>query len=88
MGRTVSPELSDVSRSFDSHFDILNRLVGEPNEGVAQIEGKMCKCLLDTGSQITTLSESYYKRYLSHIPLHDIGNLLQVEAANGSPTPT
>ena len=88
MGRAVGPEVEGhVPPPCNSLNHVLNRLVGEPNEGVAQIEGKLCKCLLDTGSQVTTLSQGYYQRNFSHIPLHDVGDLLRVEAANGSPIP-
>lgn len=39
------------------------------------------KVLLDSGSQVSTLSEDYYQEHLSHLPLHTIQDLLQVETA-------
>lgn len=37
--------------------------------------------MLDSGSQVSTLSEHYYKEQLAHLPLHKITDLLQVETA-------
>lgn len=49
------------------------------------IAEKDYNCLLDTGSQVTTVPNSFYKQNLSHFkPLND---LLEVEAANGQDVP-
>ncbi|XP_043094871.1 uncharacterized protein LOC122345103, partial [Puntigrus tetrazona] len=44
-------------------------------------------CLLDTGSQVTTIPLSFYKKYLSHHPLQSLESLLEVEGANGQSVP-
>ena len=49
------------------------------------INGNKCRCLIDTGSQVTTLSMSYYQSHLRHVKLHDLEENLRVEAANGQP---
>ena len=51
------------------------------------IENQKREYLLDTGSQVTTISHIFYQRYLSRIPLSTINNLLRVEAANGETIP-
>ena len=56
-------------------------MVGPRNETVLDIEGNIVKVLLDSGSQVSTLSEDYYQEHLSHLPLHTINDLLQVETA-------
>ena len=60
-------------------------LIGPANETEVIINGKKVNALLDTGSQITSISESYYKNNLSNYPLVpvDIPNL-KVEQAGGS----
>ena len=60
-------------------------LIGPANETEVIIDGKKVNALLDTGSQITLISESYYKNHLSNYPLVpvDIPNL-KVEQAGGS----
>ena len=45
-------------------------------------------CLVDSGSQISTVSDSYYKKYLAErIPLQALETLVRIEAANGSLIP-
>ena len=60
-------------------------LIGPANETEVIIDGRKVNALLDTGSQITSISESYYKNNLSNYPLVpvDIPNL-KVEQAGGS----
>ena len=87
MGRAVDPEQPEVDISRSSSSRVFDRLVGRANEGTVQIGDKVFKCLLDTGSQVTTLSAAFYKRHFSDISLQNIDDLLQVEAANGSKIP-
>ena len=65
-------------------YEILD-LIGPANETEVIIDGKKVSALLGTGSQITSISESYYKKNLSNyplVPMH-IPNL-KVEQAGGS----
>ena len=62
-------------------------MVGTANEAIAIINGNRCKCLVDTGSQITTMSQSFYESCLPNVRLNSIDSLLQVEGANGLPVP-
>ena len=66
---------------------IVEKMVGTANEAVAIINGNRCKCLLDTGSQITTLSKSFYESHFPNVPLRSIDDFLRVEGANGQPVP-
>lgn len=85
MGKAVGP--SENSTPHIPSTRLLDRLVGNANESSVQVEGQLSRCLLDTGSQITTMSSSFYHNRLSHIKLNNIGDLLQVEAANGTTVP-
>lgn len=62
-------------------------LVGAKYTAEVLINGHACNCLLDTGSQVTTVSQSFYDSYLSHLEIHSIHDLLEVEAANGQNIP-
>ncbi len=62
-------------------------LVGSKCTAVVTIAGKDCSCLLDSGSQVTTVPVSFYNQYLSDQPLNSLDNLLQVEGAAGQPVP-
>ena len=48
--------------------------------------GVNCNCLLDTGSQVTTISASFYQTNLSETPIQPI-DTLEVEGANGQNVP-
>ena len=70
---------------IESVNDEIIDLIGPANETEVIINGQKVNALLDTGSQITSISESYYKNNLSNYPLVpvDIPNL-KVEQASGS----
>ena len=60
-------------------------LIGPATEIEVIINGRKVNALLDTGSQITSISESYYKNYLSNYPLVPVDTPnLKVEQAGGS----
>lgn len=48
--------------------------------------GVDCQCLLDTGSQVTTVSSSFYNSSLSEHPIQPIKGL-DVEGASGAMVP-
>ena len=66
---------------------VLNELVGEPCHTQMFIEGVPCKCLIDTGSQVTCITSGFYKEYLSHIDLHPIEEALQIIGVGGQDVP-
>lgn len=63
------------------------QLIGEKCTAVVQVFGKDCNCLLDTGSQVTTVAQSFYNTNLFDQPIHPISQLLAVEGANGQLVP-
>ena len=62
-------------------------LIGSASEVTVFIEGKKVAALLDTGSTVSTVSEEYYKSYLSHLELHSITELINIECADGQQLP-
>lgn len=44
-------------------------------------------CLIDSGSQVTTISKSFQETHLSSYPLFSLDNLLEVEGAAGHTFP-
>lgn len=52
-----------------------------------EVEGNKTCCLLDSGSQVTVISEKYYNSKLSHIPLQKLEIPLTVTGAGGQPVP-
>jgi len=61
--------------------------IGEANEVPVHVEGIQCFSLVDTGSQVTTISESFYDRYLTHIELKSCQGLVRIEGAGGDGIP-
>ncbi|KAK0146798.1 Tafazzin [Merluccius polli] len=62
-------------------------LVGARCTAQVTIGGRECSCLLNTGSQVSTIPNSFYQETLSHLPIHSLSDLLEVEGANGQEVP-
>uniref|UniRef100_A0A0S7F2X0 PPUP7114 n=1 Tax=Poeciliopsis prolifica TaxID=188132 RepID=A0A0S7F2X0_9TELE len=62
-------------------------LVGTKTTAQVSIAGKDTNCLLDTGSQVTTVPQSFYEEHLSDLTIHSLNDLLEVERANGQFVP-
>ncbi|XP_067251708.1 uncharacterized protein [Chanodichthys erythropterus] len=50
-------------------------LVGPSPLASVTLEGQPCKALLDSGSRVTIVFESWYQQYLSHVPLMPLSDL-------------
>ncbi len=64
----------------------LERLVGPRNEADIKVDGETCRSLIDSGSQVTTIANSYYEEHLSETPLLPMEDLL-VKGAGGQDVP-
>ncbi|XP_062585806.1 uncharacterized protein LOC134247460 [Saccostrea cucullata] len=61
-------------------------IVGSSNEAEAKVDGIQAKALVDTGSGVNTISETFYRENLSHRVLQSFEEL-QIECANGENLP-
>ena len=77
----------DPVREIPMHVDQSENLVGTANEARVLLENVRCNALLDTGSQVSTLAESFYRKHFSHLPLEDCSLLLRIEGAGGHTIP-
>ncbi|KAL6459833.1 hypothetical protein MHYP_G00315920 [Metynnis hypsauchen] len=68
-------------------FRLPRRLVGTRSTAQVTVKGKEVNCLLDSGSQVTTVPDSFYKQHLSEQKIKPIHDLLEVEGANGQLVP-
>lgn len=66
---------------------VLKELIGEANEAVTIVNGHACIGLLDTGSQITSVAESFYKRHLRGCTIKPLKDLVRVIGAGGQDVP-
>ena len=75
---------ANSSRAGTSDEDQLSqRMVGPANVVSMEVEGIGCDALVDTGSMVTTVAESFWRSKLKSIPLHPLKDLIHVEGANG-----
>lgn len=77
---------SSYSHSTKYRSKIPKGLIGEKCTSNVTVSGVNCNCLLDTGSQVTTVSTAFYKEHLSEQPIQPF-NLFDVEGANGQFVP-
>ncbi len=59
-----------------SLFGLPKGLIGAKCTAQVNIEGNPCPCLLDTGSQVTTISQSFYEQNLHGLSITSLDNLL------------
>lgn len=78
-----------MSLNTDAHNNkkLPSRLVGRKCTSRVAVNGVDCSCLLDTGSQVTIISMTFYQDHLSKQPIKPISDLLEVEGANGQTVP-
>lgn len=62
-------------------------LVGSRCTANLKISGEEFDCLLDTGSQVTTIPVSFYNQHFADQPVKPLCDLLQVEGAAGQAVP-
>ena len=77
---TVLAEISLVSPVMSSG------LVGPSCESPVFVNGVSAKCLIDSGSQVSIISESFYREKLSDLPLEPLDSL-KVTGAGGQTVP-
>ena len=68
-------------------FKLPSGLVGTRSTAEVTINGKQVNCLLDTGSQVTTVPHSFYEQHLAEQEIKPLHDLLEVEGANGQSVP-
>ena len=69
------------------HTEEKTPLVGSRNEGNVEVNGKACRALIDSGSQITSLTHSYWQSHpvLKHKKLQP--SKIRIESAAGQAVP-
>ena len=80
----------DSDGSWDEHKDaIFSKLVGRCPEAMIQVGSVTTKCLFDTGSEISTVTESLFRKSLepNGKTIENISNWMKIKAANGLEIP-
>lgn len=71
------------AKANDHPSNLPKRLVGTKSTVQVTISGDPTSCLLDTGSQVTTIPLSYHAQFLAEQPIKPLTTLLEIEGANG-----
>ncbi|VDI18419.1 Hypothetical predicted protein [Mytilus galloprovincialis] len=62
-------------------------LLGSPNEVSVKINDITTSALLDTGSTVSTVSETFYNRYLQDQIIQPLDLIIKIECADGKDMP-
>ena len=62
-------------------------LIGPANETYIKINGVDCLALLDSGSQVSCVSQKFYSEHLAHIELQHLETLIEIEGISGALIP-
>ena len=80
---TAAPDMSTRGKRDTG---IGTGLLGEPNEAMVSVGGKMFPALLDTGSTVSTISQDGFD-FLDEQVLYPIEDVLRIECADGQLLP-
>lgn len=58
-------------------------MIGGRYEAYVYLNDVKCPCLIDTGAQVTIVSDSFHRDHLSHLPIEPLANILTTEGAGG-----
>ncbi|MCG8049521.1 MAG: reverse transcriptase family protein [Candidatus Thiodiazotropha endolucinida] len=75
--------MGDNATDSLSKTEILHRGVGKCPRVTAYIEGVPCSCLIDTGSEVSTVTETFFRNLLESKPhLYNVTKWMRVTGAN------
>ena len=87
-GRVKAQSCSSLEHVYrNPPFRLPKRLVGTKSTARVTIKDEAVNCLLDTGSQVTTIPQLFYTQHLSEQEIKPLFNLLEVEGAAGQSVP-
>lgn len=75
-------EREEHKDSAETLHEKISRASARCPETYIELNGVKVKCLLDTGAQVSTISEHFYNEYLSTSELSDTRKILKLSAAN------
>ena len=92
MGQSAGQNDEDPMGESDSNpvsqtLELMDHLLGLPNESCVMIDGVSCACLIDTGSMLTTRGSGFLEKCLPHIEVQSLEHSLNVEGAGGKNVP-
>ena len=77
-------QISQVVQKYHN-LDPLLRLIDLANEATIIVEGQQFLALIDSGAQLSTMSELLVQAL--RLPIHKLNNLIEAEVSGGGTTP-
>ena len=81
---TIDMKISQVAERYHNP-DPLLRLIGPANEAVIIVEGQEFPALIDSGAQLSTMSEAFVQAL--QLPVHNLNTLIEAEVSGGNTIP-
>lgn len=81
------PVPSALRSDSEVYSNLPDGLIGPRCAATVSIEGVQCESIFDTGSQVTTISDTFHASHLSFLPVRPIHCLLEIEGAGGQTVP-
>ena len=81
---TIDMQISRVVQKYHN-LDPLLRLIDPANEATIIVEGQQILALIDSGAQLSTMSESFVQ--VLGLPVHKLNNLIEAEVSGVDTTP-
>ena len=76
-----------MGRSIDGS-NLITRAVGDCPEVTLDLgSARDVRCLLDTGAQVSTVTEAFFRKHLYHEQLIDVSSIISITAAQGLAIP-
>ena len=77
-------KVSQVTEKYHNP-DPLVRLIGPANEAIILVEGQEFPALIDSGAQLSTMSEALVQAL--KLPVHNLHMLIEAEVSGGNTIP-
>ncbi len=84
-GATTGMQQSPQQHEMDTSIPADTPLVGPCNEGLVEVNGEMCKALIDSGSQVTTITDEFWRRHPVLCTQELQSSDIPIEGAAGQP---
>ena len=81
---TIDMKISQVAEKYRNP-DPLVRLIGLANEAIIIVEGQEFPALIDSGAQLSTMSEALVQAL--KLPVHNLNTLIKAEVSGGNTIP-
>lgn len=83
----ITPTTEPIQSNLSSDNGLPQGLIGPQCSASVLVDGIPCDSIMDSGSQVTTISESFRHTYLPDLPIQPIHALLEIEGAGGQSVP-